>query len=143
MLIDLYSLVESVIGSTLIIWGLALIVNKNIIKSFFDTFINLEKNETLSYLTSSMFLILGLIIVWVHNDWYWSPTIIVTLIGWIITIKASLWLFFPKIFISLAKRFSFIILYPWFHLAYGLCMILFGLLIIGKYYLGNLITFLS
>ena len=61
MLVDMYAVVESVVGSTLVIWGLALMVNKHIIKSFFDTFTNIEENETLNYLTASMFLILGLI----------------------------------------------------------------------------------
>ena len=75
MLIDMYSLVESVTASALILWGLALMINGRIIQSFYNTFTQVEKHETLNYLAASMFLLLGLITIWVHNDWYWSlPT---------------------------------------------------------------------
>lgn len=133
MFSDIYSLVESVVASTLIIWGVALIVNKHIIQSFVDTFTNIETNETLSYLTATMFLILGLITIGVHNDWYWGPALIVTLIGWILVFKASGWLLFPKIAAGLAKRYSHLILNSWFHFVYGAVIILLGLIIFGKY----------
>ena len=134
MIVDIYELIESVIGSSLIIWGLALIINKHIIKSFFETFTNIEKNEALTLLTASMFLILGLITVWAHNDWY-SLSIIVTLIGWLITIKSSLWLFFPKQLAEISKKFANLILKSWFRFAYGIAIILIGLLILGKEFL--------
>ena len=138
MFTDIYSLVESVVASSLIIWGVALIVNKHIVQSFFDTFTNIERNETLSYLTATMFLVLGLITVTVHNDWYWGSALIVTLIGWILVFKASLWLFSPKIAASLAKKYSHLILNSWFHFVYGAVIILLGLIVFGKYFVENL-----
>ena len=139
MLIDMYSLVESVAGSALLIWGLAFMLNGHIVQSFFDTFTNIEENETLSYLTASMFMILGLITVWVHNDWHFSITVIVTLLGWILTIKSTLWLFFPHFFARLAKKFSPLILNLWFRLSYGAFIIVLALAILGKNYIENLI----
>ena len=133
MLIDMYSLVESVVGSTLIIWGLAVIINKHIIRSFFDTFTNVEKNGTFIYFTVCMFLTLGLITVWVHNDWNWSFTIIVTLLGWIITIQTSLWLLFPRFLANLTKKFSPLVHKTWFRIGYGVIAIVLGLLIFSKY----------
>ena len=133
MLTDTYHLVESVVGSALIIWGLAVIINKHIIRSFFDTFTNIEKNETLIYLTACMFLILGLITVWVHNDWLWSSAVIVTLLGWIITIQTSLWLLFPRFLVVLTKKFSPLVLNTWFRISYGVIIIVLGFLIISKY----------
>ena len=100
MLVDMYSVIESVVGSALVIWGIAVMVNKHIVKSFVDTFTNIEENETLLYLTASMFLILGLITIWVHNDWYLNTAVIVTIMGWILAIKFSLWLLFPRFFCS-------------------------------------------
>lgn len=135
MFIDMYSLVENVLGSVLLIWGVALVVNKHIIPAFVKTFMDIEKNETLAYLTASMFLILGLITVWVHNDWYWSLTVIVTLLGWLITIKSSLWLFFPRFLTKLAKKFSPLVLHTWFRIPYGLLVAILGLLILSKYYM--------
>ena len=135
MLTDMYSLVEAVIASSLVIWGLAFILNKHIVQSFFDTFTNIEKNETLSYLTAGMFLILGLITIWVHNDWHWkSPTaLLITLIGWALVLKSSLWLLFPNLFSDLAKKFSSIVLNTWLRVTYGVIIFLIGLWIIIKY----------
>lgn len=143
MLIDMYSLVENVAGSLLIIWGLANMLNKSIIQSFFDTFTNREKNETLVYLTASMFLTLGLITIWVHNDWYWSPAIIVTVLGWVLTVKTSLWLFFPKQLFKLTKQFSTLAVNLWFRLAYGLVSIILGALILGNHYFENLLSLIQ
>ena len=136
----MYSLVESVIGSTLIIWGLALIINKHIIRSFFDTFTNVEKNETLIYLTACMFLILGLITVWVHNDWLWSFTVIVTFMGWFIIIDTVLWFLFPRFLANLIKKFSPLVHKTWFRIGCGVVTITLGLLIIGKHYTENLMA---
>ena len=135
MLTDMYSLVEAVVASCLVVWGLAFILNKHIVQSFFDTFTNIEKNETLSYLTAGMFLILGLITVWIHNDWHWrSPTVLlITLIGWTLVFKSSLWLLFPKFLADLAKKFSSLVLSAWFRMTYGIGILLVGLWIIVKY----------
>ena len=131
MLIDMYSLVESVSASALVIWGLALLLNKRVIQSFFDSFTNIEKNETLNYLTAGMFLILGLIIIWVHNDWYWSFSVIVSLLGWILAIKASLWLLFPLVLARWAKKSAFFALKAWFRFVSGFVIIILGLLILA------------
>ena len=142
MLTDMYSLVESVVGSTLIIWGLIFIVNRHIIQSFFDTFTNVEKNETFIYLIACMFLILGLITVFVHNDWHWGFTVIVTLMGWYITITSVLWLLFPRFLANLIKKFSPLVYKTWFGIACGVISMALGLLIMGKHYTDNLVTWL-
>ncbi len=133
----MYSLVEVVVASSLIIWGLSLIINKHIVQSFYNAFTNIEKNEILIYLTASMFLILGLITVSVHNDWYLNPAIIVTLIGWIITIKSSLWLFFPRLLTKITKKSSVLILNSWFRFVYGAIIILLGMIVFVKHYVEN------
>ena len=130
MLIDLYSLVENVIASAFVIGGIALTVNSGIVRSLFDTFTDIEKNEALIHLTAWMFLMLGLITVWVHNDWYFGYSILVTLFGWILVIKASLWLLIPKHIVRLANKMSFIVKNRWFHIVYGLALVLIGLFIL-------------
>ena len=137
MLIDMYSLIENVVGSSFLVWGLAILLNKHIIKSFFKIFTNIEKNEVLILLTASMFLILGLITVWAHNDWYIGLSLIVTLIGWIITIKSSLWLCFPRQLAQISKKFSKLIEKPWFRFVYGGITLLIGLLILWKTFFSS------
>ncbi|MDE0092052.1 MAG: hypothetical protein OXN83_02060 [Oligoflexia bacterium] len=132
MLIDLYSLVENVIASAFVIGGIALTVNSSITRSLFDTFTDIENNAGLIYLTAWMFLMLGLITVWVHTDWYFSYSILITLFGWILVVKASLWLLFPRLIIRFAKKLSFIVKSQWFHIVYGLTLLLIGLFIFIK-----------
>ena len=134
MLIDMYSVVENVTASSLIFWGLALMINSHIIESFIKTFTNVEDNETLSYLTGSMFFILGLIVLFVHNDWYLSFSLIVTLTGWIVAIKAALWVLFPFFFARQLKKISPLILNFWFRMVSGGFLIILGLLIFLKYF---------
>ena len=138
MLIDMYSLVESVIASAFMIGGLAITVNSHIVRSLFDAFTDIEKNSALIHLTAWMFLILGLITVWTHNDWYFGYPIIITLFGWILLIKASLWLLIPRHLIRLAKKMSFIIKSSWFHIVYGLALLLIGLFIFIKQHMDKL-----
>lgn len=140
MVTDMYSLVENVAGIGLVIWGSALLVNKYIVKSFYDTFMDIEKNESLVYLTASAFLFVGLVTVWVHNDWYFTSTVIVTLLGWIITIKSSLWLLFPRFLSGVVKKFSWVVLNSWFRFAYGALLIVFGLLVLGQGYIEKLLS---
>ena len=132
MINDLYSLVENVIASAFVIGGIALIVNPNITRSLFDTFTDIENNEGLIHLTAWMFLMLGLITVWVHNEWYFGYSILITLFGWILVIKAGLWLLIPKHIVHLAKKMSFIIKNRWFHIVYGAVLVLLGLFILVK-----------
>ena len=136
-MLDMYSLVENVAGYALLIWGLASLINKNITKSFFNSFTNIEKNEILIYLTASMLLILGLITVGVHNDWYWSFSIIVTILGWVLIIKCSLLLLFPTHVIKLAKKFSNLVLHAWFRWIYGAITIILALLILSRHYIES------
>ena len=138
MLIDLYSLVENVIACSFTIGGISFLVNSNIPRSLFDTFTDIENNEGLIYLTAWMFLILGLITVWVHNDWYFGYSVIITLFGWILLIKASLWLLFAKHLSRLAKKMSFIVKNKWFPSIYGLALLLIGLFILVKQHTDKL-----
>ena len=138
MLIDMYSVVENVTAGAMIFWGLALIINSHIIESFVKTFTNVEDNETLSYLTGSMFFILGLIVLFVHNDWYFGLSLVVTLAGWIITVKSALWVLFPFFFARQLKKLSPFILNFWFRIGVGAFLILSGLAVFIKYCVENL-----
>jgi len=143
MLTDFYSLVETVAGSVLMIWGIALLVNKNVLSRMYKAFTtDINQNEVLTYLTATMFLILGLIIVWTHNDWYWGSSLIVTLLGWLIVVKTFLWMTWPKKLSSLAQFFSPWINKAWFQIAYGILIIVLGLIILSKYFIHKLSMFI-
>ena len=128
-MLDIYSLVQKLVGSSLLLWGLAIIINKHIIPSYFKTFVEKE-DETLTYLTAGMFLTMGLIIVWTHNDWYLDIPIIITILGWVLVIKAMLWILFPKYMVLFSKKFKPLVLKTWFRIVYGVVLILIGILIL-------------
>ena len=133
MIIDLYPLVEKVTASSLILWGIALLINPKIIISLYKTFTNKEKNETLTYFVAGTFLVFGLIIVWIHNDWYWAPSLIVTVLGWILIFKAMFWICFPDKAINFTKKFYGFVenkRFIWFVYAYALLLIAVGLFVL-------------
>ncbi|MBC6415688.1 MAG: hypothetical protein GDA46_04775 [Bdellovibrionales bacterium] len=135
MILDLYSLIQKVTGSSLVLWGFALLVNPNIIQALYKTFTNKEDNEALIYLTAGMFLTFGLIIVWIHNDWFFSPALIITLIGWILIVKTMFWIVLPSVMIRITKKLSPFILNKWFILSYGVFLVILGTVIL---FIGNL-----
>ncbi|MCY4321543.1 MAG: hypothetical protein OXC37_03950 [Bdellovibrionaceae bacterium] len=138
MITDIYSLVEHVIGISLMIGGVVFIVNSHIPKALYNTYVNIEQNEGLIYMTAWMFLILGLITVLTHNDWYFGYSLIVTLFGWLVLVKAFLWLLLPKILIHFAKKMSFIIKHKWFHLIYGIIILILGLIVFMNLYMNDM-----
>ena len=54
-------------------------------------------------MSSSMYLIIGLLIVIEHNVWMGAWPVVVTLIGWIILLKGLMRLFFPEAFVKIMK----------------------------------------
>ena len=130
MIVDLYTLVEKVTAASMILWGLALLLNPKILLSFYNTFTKKEENESLLYLTAGIFLSFGLAIIWIHNDWYLAPSIIVTMIGWILVLKAMFWISFPDFAIKIVKKFYKLISNKWFSYLYGLGLILVGFFIL-------------
>lgn len=45
-------------------------------------------------------LLLGVYLVSHYNFWYWSKSLLVTLLGWVLTIRGLIALFFPDFFIK-------------------------------------------
>jgi uncharacterized protein YjeT (DUF2065 family) len=55
-----------------------------------------EKGEAGSFLNAFVHFPLGAFIVAFHNVWHGSPAIVVTLIGWGLTIKGTIYFLFPR-----------------------------------------------
>lgn len=53
---------------------------------------------------TSFGLLLGLLLIIVHNIWVLEPRVIITLIGWLIVIKSILWLAVPEAMVRLSKQ---------------------------------------
>ncbi|HHF7348567.1 TPA: hypothetical protein ACPSKE_001748 [Legionella feeleii] len=64
---------------------------------FYRHFImNLKAGSGVIILAASFSLIVGLMLVVVHNIWVLEPQVIITLLGWLLVILAILWLSIPE-----------------------------------------------
>jgi hypothetical protein len=62
-----------------------------------------EANSLWSWVAGAFVLIFGLIVVAAHQYWRGAAPIIISVLGWLITLRGLLLLAFPKVFVSVAK----------------------------------------
>ncbi|HWS92556.1 MAG TPA: hypothetical protein VN306_08720 [Mycobacterium sp.] len=62
-----------------------------------------EASSLWSWVAGAFVLVFGLIIVAFHQYWRGAAAIIVSLLGWLITLRGLLLLAFPKVFVSAAN----------------------------------------
>lgn len=86
-------IIERVFSSFLIITGLSYLLQSLVWKNFVQ---DVLKKPTWLMLWSILFLPWGLIIIFGHNLWLASGSVLITVLGWIITIKCSLSLLLPS-----------------------------------------------
>ncbi len=72
-------LIAKVLGPIYLIVGLGMLLHKQHMRSLFD---EVSKSPALAYLGGVLALVIGTIIVRVHNDWSLGWPLLITLIGW-------------------------------------------------------------
>ena len=63
-----------------------------------------EASSLWSWVAGAFVLIFGLVIVGAHQYWHGAAAIIVSVLGWLITLRGLLLLAFPKVFVSVANN---------------------------------------
>ncbi|STX29258.1 Integral membrane protein (PIN domain superfamily) [Legionella beliardensis] len=96
-------LIEQVLGLYLIIMAIVMIARADYYRNVLK---DLTANRALVMVSASLTLVLGLIMVVIHNIWEVRFGLIITLVAWLILIKAVLWLAVPEFMANLIKRFS-------------------------------------
>ncbi len=96
---DVPVLVEKGVGIMGLIIGLSLIGQPKFWMDCVDQVTN-DHSRALPFVYVG--LPLGLAIVLLHNQWSWSPSVFVTVFGWLAVIKSSLFLLFPATYMRLA-----------------------------------------
>lgn len=90
------------------IFGLYLFITAVILLSRVEFYRKVAKNmkpdSGAVCLSSSLGLLLGLFLVIIHNIWTFEPRIVVTILCWIVLIRAILWLSFPERMVALTKK---------------------------------------
>lgn len=80
------------LGLYMIVMAIVMITRPNYYKDIMQH-IQKEKLATLS--GASFSLIFGLLLLSVHNFWAFEPYVVLTIVAWVIVIKAVLWLAIP------------------------------------------------
>ncbi|BCA94993.1 hypothetical protein TUM19329_13540 [Legionella antarctica] len=57
-------------------------------------------------LAASLGLILGVILIIIHNIWVWDTEILITFIAWFLLIKSILWLSLPEYMVHVTKKMN-------------------------------------
>lgn len=110
------------LGPIYLIVGLGMLLRGAHFKKVYDSFI---KNEGLMYLAGLLALILGLLIISVHNRWSMEWTVILTVIGWVSLLKGAMLMIFPEY----AKKTAKIWIKPQKMKAAGVIALILGLIL--------------
>lgn len=93
-----------ILGLCLVIICLGVLINRNF---FFDTWRDFAKHPILIMIImlSGIFdLILGLLVLLFHNVWAWDWRVLITLLGWIFTVRGCVRILFPQFVMENAAR---------------------------------------
>lgn len=126
---ELPILVEKVVGYLYFILGWSLILQRQM---WLDWTREIEKKPLSVLFWGVMGLLVGLIIIAVHNQWVWNVTVIVTLLGWIAVIKSTLYLLAPQFMLKLVPGEIWLSRYCYF--GGGIMILLSSLILYGAYY---------
>lgn len=77
-------LLAKVIGSYMVIGGVALLIRK---RFFMSAFSSLVEDKGQRFLLSAIDILFGLFVINLHQDWSTLPAGIVTLVGWVSFLK--------------------------------------------------------
>lgn len=91
-----------IVGPTFAILGLGVLFNSKQITKMANEYV---KNEGLLFLTGLISLVLGLLMVQIHNYWESNWTVIITIISWVVLVKGALLLVAPKAGVNMGKKF--------------------------------------
>lgn len=90
-----------VIGPFLVIVDVTAVARASDMQNLLAQF---EANSLWTWVAGAFVLLFGLIMVAGHQYWRGAAAIIISALGWLITLRGLLLLAFPKIFVSLADK---------------------------------------
>jgi hypothetical protein len=89
-----------VLGPFLVIVDITAIARASEMQELLSQF---EADSLWTWVTGAFILVFGLVIVAAHQYWRGVAAIIVSVLGWLVTLRGVLLLAFPKIFVSAAN----------------------------------------
>ncbi|MGB4076549.1 MAG: hypothetical protein WBK28_02495 [Minisyncoccia bacterium] len=114
-----------VLGLYMLIAGLAIFINK---RHIMGAIVGLMHERAAQLIGGLIALILGLVVVNLHNEWSTLPAALISLIGWVGVLKGIAYLFLPEA--MLAKLMKSLTERSWY-LADGIVAVILGLYLSG------------
>jgi len=134
----LFFLAEKIISTVFLFWGISLLIQTNLWLTLIKWLIS-QKEETFNMICltmGSVFLPLGITLIFVHNNWAFDPSVIVTIIAWVTVIKCSIFILWPKLTAkcqALYKQFENYL--KWYLRICGSLYIILGLLVASNFFM--------
>jgi len=94
-------LIEKVIAVGLLVVGLSHCIRA---RMWADLLEEWRQNRFLAFYLGWLYLQLGSVIAFGHNLWTWDLVVIVTLLGWVWTIKGVLYLLWPRLLVRIVEK---------------------------------------
>lgn len=98
---ELTVLLAKIIGIFYLVVGLGLLLNQKMYRHVVE---QIHTDTASRFIAGLVGLVMGLLIVLQHNVWELSAAGLVTLIGWIATLKSAFVIVFPQSFEAASKR---------------------------------------
>jgi uncharacterized protein YjeT (DUF2065 family) len=92
-----------ILGITYLVVGIGMLVNHDFYKKLITNF---TENPPAIYLSGLVALLIGCLLVILHNNWTKDWSVIITIFGWAALIKGIFLIIFPKVSIKLSNTFK-------------------------------------
>lgn len=69
-----------------------------------DLLTHIKVGSSAIVVAATLGLILGIMLVLVHNLWLWESEVLITIFAWCLLIKSILWLSFPEFMVNLTHK---------------------------------------
>ncbi|HTQ15814.1 hypothetical protein [Mycobacterium sp.] len=89
-----------VLGPFLAILGITVVARASEMRALLSEF---ESNVVWAWVTGAFVLLIGLVVVALHQYWRGAAAIVVSVVGWMITLRGLFLLAFPRAFMSAAN----------------------------------------
>ena len=135
---SLFFLAEQLVFCLFVPWGLSMVIQHKLWIKLVQLLYSQNEQifKLICLVNGVVWMPFGLFLVLTHNDWELSPSVIVTIIGWLTVLKCLMLILFPQLALKCkaiyGKSESFL---KWYLIICGSLYVLMGLLIFSNFWI--------
>lgn len=95
--------IAKIIGPLLVVVGAGIFINLEHYRRLVADF---AASPLSIYMSGTIALVLGLLVVTFHNVWQWHWPVIITILGWLALLKGAVRILAPRLVISRAQHYA-------------------------------------